>query len=1423
MKNKLFIYSILTIFLIINYFPVSAQNIPDFLVNEQISVDGSEQSTPYIDGDGNGNYVITWKDDRSGTNFDIYAQIYLSDGTTLGDNFKVNDSNETYAQYFPVVAVDPNLNFVIAWLDKRNPWEWNVYAQRFSNDGTALGDNFKVNADTTNADQEYPSISIDSCGNFVIVWADERNGEWDIYAQRYLNDGSTVGDNFKINDDAGNSTQYWPTSSGDKSGNFIVTWVDVRYNDDYDIYAQRFLADGTAIGNNFKVNTDIGNSSQLRPDIAIKENGDFIISWGDERNGNWDVYAQRYLSDGSPMGDNFKINDDTTNTSQRNPSISTDLIGNFIISWEDCSNDNCDIYARRFTVDAIPIGSSFKVSIDTVNAYQYYSEIMEDKDGNFTITWQDHRFSWNGEIFAQSFLSDGSPQGDNFKVNDDVGTANQTSPSIAKDSSDNFIIAWVDHRNYNDDIYFQRFSNNGVALDSNLKVNDDQGSADQWAPSIAADPDGNFVITWTDYRIEYWGDIFAQRFSNEGTALGNNFIVNNISAWVNDGSKVVCKKNGDFIIVWQDSEDGGKKRFPLQHLDEENILESDCFNIKKGSEPDIYAQQYLSDGTPLGGNFKVNDDTGNTDQTSPDIAVDTNGNFIITWQDNRDGDWDLYVQRYLSDGTAIGSNLKLEDSIACGYNAGASISTDDEGNFIIVWGDKRNDNYDVFAQRYLYDGTAIGENFRINDDTSGKTQSAPCISVNGLGNFIITWNDFRNGDNDVYAQRYLSNGTALGSNYRLSNTGEMRQFHSAVVLGNDRIFSVWQDNRSGQTGFDIWSNVMNWDNFGQEISLLEGYQFVSSNIDPEEPDMLDVLQELLDDNLSFVRNSSGQTLRKIGPNWVNGIGDWIVSEGYLVKMFAADSFSINGFFVDPSTPIPVEQGFQFVSYFPENPMDALIAFETIINDDLDYIRNSQGQTLRKIGPNWVNGIGDCQSGEGYLVKMFADGVLIYPGSSSFTCGDPFTDSRDGQIYNTVLIGEQCWMAKNLNIGEMIIAGPPYQTNNGIIEKFCYENDPTNCEEFSGLYQWNEMMQYVTDTATQGICPEGWYLPTDFEWKILEGTVDSQYPVGDPIWESTGIRGFDAGLNLKSTNGWYDGGNGTNFYGFNALPGGSYLDSYGSFGYMEYYAFFWASTVGGTCACWRNLRYDDDGIARGFPDKRYGNSVRCLKDNERSSFDNLSILDKQRSYELSDLKRKNNEAIHFVFKGGNPAEAVYTLYLKGLEIGDEVAAYDGDNIIGSVKINSQNAFENELPVFSTLINGQGYEGGNPIILKVWSENNIVTADFTMEQVYDSYVSDVYPDEDGKYSIVNITKGLNENTEETIFVYPNPSKGIFNISIEGVIGTIQIKVLDLRGKEFSHFELNGSTLTQLDLTELSTGVYFISFNSKNLSEVKKIVIR
>jgi len=374
----------------------------------------------------------------------------------------------------------------------------------------------------------------------------------------------------------------------------------------------------------------------------------------------------------------------------------------------------------------------------------------------------------------------------------------------------------------------------------------------------------------------------------------------------------------------------------------------------------------------------------------------------------------------------------------------------------------------------------------------------------------------------------------------------------------------------------------------QYYNLTQGYQLISSRLISGNPDMQNIFQNNLD-NLEFVRNTAGFMLQKIGPVWVNNIGDWINTEGYLIKMSSADQLAITGPAIDPQTPITLTTGYQIIGYLPVQAVNAEDVFYNIL-ESLEFVRNTAGFMFQKIGPVWVNNIGDMQPGEGYLVYMNSDNVLIYPAFSSFTCGDPFTDSRNGQIYQTALIGEQCWMAENLNIGTMI-NGNEEMADNSEIEKYCYENNTVNCDDYGGLYQWNEMMQYVSDTAVQGICPDGWYIPTDHEWKLLEGTVDSQYPVGHQVWNNTDWRGFDAGLNLKSATAW----NGTDLFQFAGLSGGS-RNYDGNFYNTDVFAFFWSSTEDDNSLVWdRRLHNTYGGVARYQSGEGFGFSVRCLKD------------------------------------------------------------------------------------------------------------------------------------------------------------------------------------------------------------------------------------
>lgn len=205
-----------------------------------------------------------------------------------------------------------------------------------------------------------------------------------------------------------------------------------------------------------------------------------------------------------------------------------------------------------------------------------------------------------------------------------------------------------------------------------------------------------------------------------------------------------------------------------------------------------------------------------------------------------------------------------------------------------------------------------------------------------------------------------------------------------------------------------------------------------------------------------------------------------------------------------------------------------------------------------------------------------------PGIPSFEYG--------GQTYTTVLIGTQCWMKENLNIGTRT-ADTSNQTDNGSIEKYCYEDNDTNCSTYGGLYQWDEMMQYDSLPGAQGICPAGWHIPTDDEWCTMTRSIDFTINCYSAGWD-----GSTAGITMMeaSSGGWNSNPDATNQSGFSA-PGSGYRNTHKCFRNLGLYALYWSSSRNSVLLPWyRSLYGSKGGIYRYTTIKSHGFSVRCVK-------------------------------------------------------------------------------------------------------------------------------------------------------------------------------------------------------------------------------------
>ena len=212
-----------------------------------------------------------------------------------------------------------------------------------------------------------------------------------------------------------------------------------------------------------------------------------------------------------------------------------------------------------------------------------------------------------------------------------------------------------------------------------------------------------------------------------------------------------------------------------------------------------------------------------------------------------------------------------------------------------------------------------------------------------------------------------------------------------------------------------------------------------------------------------------------------------------------------------------------------------------------------------------------------IVLLFAAANINYSQSS---CDGISTVTYDNKIYNTVQIGDQCWLKENINVGTMI-NGLLDQTNNSVIEKYCYNNEQANCDIYGGLYTWEEAMKYsVSGSKVQGLCPGGWRLPNADELSTLKSFAND---------DGSALKDVTQGVGTST---------GTNISGFSALLSGTRgaVRSNGSpFSHITVYGYFWSSTeYNPIYAHVLELGYNDNNILLRTNGKAAAFSLRCLK-------------------------------------------------------------------------------------------------------------------------------------------------------------------------------------------------------------------------------------
>ena len=418
------------------------------------------------------------------------------------------------------------------------------------------------------------------------------------------------------------------------------------------------------------------------------------------------------------------------------------------------------------------------------------------------------------------------------------------------------------------------------------------------------------------------------------------------------------------------------------------------------------------------------------------------------------------------------------------------------------------------------------------------------------------------------------------------------QTYRTVVIGTQ----TWMaENLNYDDGHGVcpMKESENCEKYGRLYSFTEGDSSSKSDICPtgwRMPDSLDYAELI-----AYVsKNNGGEPVGvslKATTGWISA-GETIIIEGDGTAHGSVDS-----------TRVGASRGTDRFG-FAALPAGSCWDKQCYVGDDTRFIFSTPryGNGSYKLAFDKDSLIYDKDGGFGYISVRCLKGEAssstesstssssVGTSSSSIEYGY-LTDSRDGQTYKTVTIGDQVWMAENLN----------YETTNS----YCYNDTATYCDKYGRLYTWAAAMDSVGSWSTngkgcgygkecsptypvRGVCPSGWHLPSQAEWEALIVAVDGS------ITEYTSSN--TAGSKLKSATGWSGSGNGTDTFGFSALPTG-FRDSEGNyFNNDGNFTTFCSSTeILSYNASFVSLSYNGDGALLYSDYKYYGFSVRCLQD------------------------------------------------------------------------------------------------------------------------------------------------------------------------------------------------------------------------------------
>jgi Ca2+-binding RTX toxin-like protein len=778
----------------------------EILVNTTITVSQAANIKTAITALTTGGFVVTWED-TSDSAEEIKAQIFDANGSKIGGEFLVNTATPN-DQLQPAITALANGGFVVTWETLNGKLgvtiDSQISAQIFDAAGSKVGGEFTVN--TTPGSEGETAITALANGGFVVTWSDIFEG---VRLQIFDASGGKVGSEFLVTGDPAN-----PAITALTNGGFVVTWdgrdstgVDTSRNS---IQAQIFDATGIAVSTEFLVNTTT-EAAQLNPSITALANGAFVVTWQD-LSGHTDIpdiRAQVFNATGNKVGSELLVNTIIAG-GQRLPSITALANGGFAVAWEDDSGQGGDADPESIKTQIFTFAGTNEDTALPVNV----AAVLTDTDGSETLALV------ASSIPVGATLSDG--------VHTFTATTGSTSVDISSWTLANLNVTLPLHFTGDLQLTFAATATDtamlstGVVTDSKtvtqtiditvLPVNQapvavaDHLTANEDTPLVLSaatltandtDSDGDALtvtavgnathgtVSLVDGNVTFMADtnfsgiaqfdytesdghggtstatvtvdvapvadtpILTVQGAGLATKAGGALQVNTTLSGSPEFPSITTLANGDFVVTWVDQNPDGSALQKAQIFD--------ANGAKSGSEFLVTANAVFQ----------------------PCITGLSNGGFVVAWYEEQIDDGHLFsgikVQIFDASGVRVGGELPVSSLIEPGAD-GMAVAALTSGEFVVTWFNPTDSGADLQMQIFDSNGTKIGSEVKVS--TSGD---APEIAALATGGFVLTWQDVSDGT--FKAQIFDASGSKFGDELAVSSAGGSDPSITALTNG----------------------------------------------------------------------------------------------------------------------------------------------------------------------------------------------------------------------------------------------------------------------------------------------------------------------------------------------------------------------------------------------------------------------------------------------------------------------------------------------------------------------------------------------------------------------------------------------------------------------------------------------------------------